>query len=184
MIEDIREAINFVKEEFGSDIESIKSLKASSEITYEYLWALFSPGTIIYSEIPHLPGIAQCLRIRNVTYRVATIGPDPPEFIMSCWVLNHDGEHFGLSRTLYPVGITEFAGALPITELPNGQFPLEFHPQGEAMRARLIAQGKAFVELSRRPSYKEFKGFRLRQKWNAGKNEYELRKFMVSKIIS
>jgi hypothetical protein len=179
LINDLLEAIGYVFEDFGPSIDNIDSLLSKGETTFEYLWALFRPGTIIFTEVPHLEGVPQVLLLRNGNYVKKSMLKEE-SFTMHCWTLSHDGICLGLSAPMYAISLEKFLGSRPITDLPI--FPFEHHPNRDSLRAALIRQGREFLTLLK-PSYREYRGPAIMEKYESLQEKHELRKFIVCACI-
>lgn len=139
MIEHLSVAIQFVYEDFGSRIADLESLLTHKEITYDLLWTICSPRTLVFTK-QTLLGQPQVMRVQETEYHN---GQDGVYFTIFCQSIAHDGEDFGTSKQSFRV--PSFDGARKIEELPG--FPLEFHSQKKTIRSELVDRGRTYVSL-------------------------------------
>ena len=136
-------------EELKESISARNDLVANGVITFEHLWTILEPGALIYGTDE---GKERLYELVSTSY-----GTDQRlgmEFInLYCWGVDWDGEKFGSSWD--NLRNFEFVGTKPITRL--AYFPLEFHPQKEELRQRLMMRGKLF-ELYAGYHFMEYKG--------------------------
>jgi len=132
--------VNFIKSKYASTISRLISLLKNDEITYDLLWILFKPNTIVY---------IICLDIEKPLCFRFDMGEEKTTanrvtyFHMECRYLDSDGLVFGEVWTA--LGVGKFAGVKRIVTLDA--FPLEYHPRRSEMRASLIERGRRFVSL-------------------------------------
>ncbi|KAL9577946.1 MAG: hypothetical protein Q9212_006038 [Teloschistes hypoglaucus] len=139
MIEHLSIAIQYVYEDFGSRIADLESLLSHNEITYDLLWTIFPPKTLVFTKRTMLVQ-PQVIKVRETEY---TNEQDGVYFEVTCHAIAHDGQDFGTSTMR--VRIPFFDGARKIEELPC--FPLKFHTQEEAVRSELVHRGRTYVSL-------------------------------------
>ncbi|KAI4248358.1 MAG: hypothetical protein LQ352_005929 [Teloschistes flavicans] len=139
MIEHLSIAIQFVYEDFGKRIADLESLLPHKEITYDLLWTIFPPRTLVFTKKTLLEQ-PQVMTVRETEY---VNSQDGVYFHLFCHSIAHDGEDFGTSRQRIRVPV--FDGARKIEELPG--FPLTFHSQEKAVRSELIDRGRTYVSL-------------------------------------
>ena len=131
--------IEHLDEEYESTTNQLNSLLAHRKITYDLLWALFKPGTLMYMTCPST-GLPQCIRYsfgkETNTIRMSDC------FEVQGQYLDYDGEVFGeATETLQ---LEMFHGARRIENLPI--YPLEFHPDPNVW-SRLVLADQKFVSL-------------------------------------
>ncbi|WDK21166.1 ATPase [Colletotrichum graminicola] len=152
--------LKYVDKDYAHVKKSLYPMLENGLITFELLWALFKPNTLVYTttygspDEPRVFKVEQAEKLTSVTkggfywidgklsvtsflYVAArhqlTLSP----------YLEFDGKRFGYG-TLYEK-ILEFRGARKITSLCA--FPLDFHKDKGAVEAALIDRGKRFVQL-------------------------------------
>ncbi|EFQ33968.1 ATPase [Colletotrichum graminicola M1.001] len=153
--------LKYVDKDYAHVKKSLYPMLENGLITFELLWALFKPNTLVYTttygspDEPRVFKVEQAEKLTSVTkggfywidgklsvtsflYVAArhqlTLSP----------YLEFDGKRFGYG-TLYEK-ILEFRGARKITSLCA--FPLDFHKDKGAVEAALIDRGKRFVQLA------------------------------------
>ncbi|KAI9774037.1 MAG: hypothetical protein M1839_001922 [Geoglossum umbratile] len=131
--------------------------------TFEYLWLLFIPGTVVYASDEDSNGNLSAFIVKSVTGGRRT-GPstEPSPYEITLWNLDFDGRYVGRSRRT--VELIPYDGEREISDL--AVFPEKFHVRDEEFKTKfgdrtlkevLIERGKAFYDLTRR-SYKGYKG--------------------------
>jgi hypothetical protein len=128
-------------------------------VTYEHLWTIYQPGSIIYSNSHN--GAPAAYRLRSGAYVKTQCGN---AYQLTVEAIDWDGNHFG--RSLEAIRVFEFLGTCSILGLKA--FPLSFHPHEEKVKELLIARGKKFEQLAG-SHYKEYDGFAV--SWDKDRNE-------------
>jgi hypothetical protein len=119
-------------------------------ITYDLLWTLFKPGTMIHCKCIGSEAI-RCIRFVSGEYQSPI---DKPEhFYIEGRCIDYDGKAFGETATA--TGILKFQGSRRIDQLDA--FPLKYHPEEERVLATLLDQGKKFIKMVS-AHHKEFNG--------------------------
>ncbi|KAJ7492168.1 P-loop containing nucleoside triphosphate hydrolase protein [Mycena latifolia] len=168
LVADITTALQFIQEDYAGTLGDF-DLLAHQEISYDLLWVLFPPNTLvyrfhIYTEQP------QILLARSFEYSVR---PDNSLYAkIACDVINNDGSSFGYARDILEIDI--FRGARRIVELPL--FPLDYHTGKQDLCNYAVQRGKKFVNLEAH-SYNEISGAAMRESIN---EQYEARQFKFS----
>lgn len=114
--------------------------KPSRHISFEYVWALFAPGSLIYS--------APVLKQPQV-FILQDYERDSEKITLTCWSYDWDGESF--SRAAYDFEIKKFPNRKAINSLDY--YPLEYHldkngqPDSDELKKSLIERGKRFREI-------------------------------------
>jgi hypothetical protein len=142
-----------LKKELRDVIAAKNDFIANRVITYEHLWTIFQPGCIVHNtEYGRDCGVkfSQGAYIEHNRYG--------PCFQLTCKQIDWDGEAFGWKST-NPL-VPGWLGTKPITELEA--FPLNFHPECEAITEKLLARGKVFEQLHGY-HYKNYKGTAIGQ---------------------
>lgn len=125
--------------EFGDISESMKDMQELGVITYEHLWTIFQPGSLVYSKQDNQD---RALRLQSSKY--GTDRNQAPCLWLTCIYIDFDGNHFGTQKL--NVQISKFEGTRPINTLTG--YPMEFHEQADEMRAKLIERGAKVESLS------------------------------------
>jgi len=155
LIADITTALRYVEEDHTGNIVDFTRLTAHQEITYDLLWALFVPNTLLY-HYHSMTEQAQVLLARSIYYSQR----ENLTFYayIDCYVIANDGESFGLARQ--GLEIDKYSGSCKIQHLTV--YPLMYHPDQDAIRDRAIKRGKKFTTMTRR-TYKGISGPAIRE---------------------
>lgn len=125
-------------------LRSLESTNEESIITFETLWTLFPPGTLIYGR--PFQGQDQVFVVKSNIKpwpRIRGRRRDDVSWSLLCWVYDWDGKSF--HRMCLRLEIEPFEGHKPVTWLPY--YPLDFHPDRESIRNGLIERGKKYRKL-------------------------------------
>lgn len=150
LINDIGTALRFVEEDYGGTLASLQSLLASGEITFDLLWAIFPPQELIVAMEHGVLRQPQALPLLSSDYGTRENGQR--YFWAKGSVITHDGEDFGKGD--FTTVINAFEGARKVSSLAF--YPLKFHHEEAALRERLIARGKKYVELLQAPTCRDY----------------------------
>lgn len=129
--------LDFIDEEFGEELSQSRNLLEQGLMTYDLLWTIFKPGSIVYSSMYGQP---QAFHANNYQYG----GGQRPCFHISTNYIDFDGEDFGTRSTA--VQVFPFRGTAPINALEA--VPQQLHRQSKELEALLIARGKKFQDLA------------------------------------
>ena len=139
-------------EELKNAIAAKLDLVKNGVITFEFLWTIFEPQTLVYS----VSDGKECVFKLNSS----STGTDQRrglDFLqLNVWSVDWDGTKFGQHVTY--LQDYEFAGTTPITSL--SAYPLEFHPEKENLMKRLVLRGKLFERFAGY-HYKAYRGVAL-----------------------
>lgn len=154
--------LNFLRTEYAGFLSELDSLLAHGEITFDYLWAVLKPRTLLYTRC-NQTSEPRALRLLEANKINEMSGYSP------CWQLNveyveyncqHDGfasgkeasngargqaPKFGLVAGLHQQVLEYFKGTRKITSL--GVYPLEYYPQLEELKSLLVARGRKWATL-------------------------------------
>jgi hypothetical protein len=121
-----------LKKEFKSMIDTLQDMRNKGVMTYEHLWTLFQPSITVFTR---QNGQETAMTLVSTRY-----GQDPngaPCFALTCKYVDWDGTEFGTHKI--KLTISHYAGTRRIRSL--NVYPLEYHNNAEAVRARLVARG-------------------------------------------
>ncbi|KAL0574391.1 hypothetical protein V5O48_007566 [Marasmius crinis-equi] len=142
LINDIEVAIRFIQEDFGGTILNLeKLLNTHQQITFQLLWALFKPNTLVYHFHP-LTEQHQILLAQSLEYEQTKKGSFA---FIYCRIIHNDGDSLGYARQV--LMIEKFSGARKVLEL--SAYPLEHHPDKAALHKRVVERGKKFVQMAK-----------------------------------
>lgn len=123
---------------------------ANSEITYELLWALFLPNSLLFTVDPG-SGEDRLIKLDWAEHRETH---DRGKFFqLDCHYVDFDGKIFGEANCT--LEIPEFRGVRKIDQL--GVYPIQYHNKEESLKKRLVERGRKFCEL-KGMHYRMYKG--------------------------
>ncbi|KAG9689190.1 P-loop containing nucleoside triphosphate hydrolase protein, partial [Aureobasidium melanogenum] len=125
-------------DEFQVLIESSRDMKAQGVMTYEALWTIFEPGTLVYAREE---GQDRVFNMLSSKYGVDK--DDKPVFSLKIRFIDFDGTKFGW--TVARINIPEFQGTCPIASL--AAYPVEYHSDEANLLKMLISRGSAVESL-------------------------------------
>lgn len=153
--------IKYLDKDYAEVKESLYPMLDRGIITFEYLWALWKPNTLVYSP---MYGFADDPRIFKVDIAVRqSIFLQGDIYLVDGKYLEFDGKRFGHGTVSEE--IPDFQGTRKITSLPF--YPLSYHKDETGVRRTLIERGKKFVALHG-AHYKAYSGIAyLKRKKNS-----------------
>ena len=131
---------DFMKDHYGSIARRFQVLFKQREISFDLLWVLYKPNSLIYTTCPGT-GKPRCVRF--ISAEVKTSVHKGKYLNMECRYLHNDSKRFG--EATIDLDISEFSWVQKINNL--SAFPLRFHKDEEAVRSQLIECGRKFVSL-------------------------------------
>jgi len=139
-IEHLGLLVDYLKSAYADTTHNLLSLLSDNHITYDLLWALFKPNSLVYTTCSgtHKP---RCVRY-NFGEEKTTIG-GAKHWSINCSYLEFNGEDMG--SAVIELTISKFRGAKRINELEA--FPLQYHAGGTGIRAELLRCGRMFMRL-------------------------------------
>jgi hypothetical protein len=140
---DLMAALRFVDEDYSQCVKEVKSLLSCREITWDFLWALFSPNIMIYNddEITEQP---QVFIFRGIEVEYTRAGT-------RYWSIRADfiadsRQKFGFASHRKGFVIHEYEGARKIRDLVT--YPLQFYENEAVLRKELVERGKKYSRLN------------------------------------
>jgi hypothetical protein len=172
LISDLAVALEFIQEDHGANIANFERLLSFEEITYDLLWALFTPNALVYHyhELTEQP---QVLLVRYIEYLQRQ---DKSKYVrVCCDTISCDGKSFGFARD-FSLEIDEYQGARKIQDL--NVFPLKYHIDAPAIRDHAVRRGKKVAQMFG-PTYHEIfpGGPAMKEVMMESKHGFEVRKF-------
>ena len=130
--------VDYLDNEYGPTADRLRSILDHGEITFDLLWALFVPNTLLYCKDQS----SEEARILKLDWgQVAVSQQLGKYFNLECRYVSYNGKSFAdASTTLI---IREFRGAMRIEQMQT--FPLQYHPDTEKVRQKLIDRGRKFT---------------------------------------
>jgi hypothetical protein len=133
-LSEIKAGLQFVAEEFKDMSESLKTLIPEQLITFQYLWSILPPNTLVYAK-----DIFEQDRVfRTRSHRVEKQEDGSVVLLLSVEHTDSSGTKLGVVRS--NLTIPQFDGAVSITGLPV--YPLAFHPDTATLKQELLARGR------------------------------------------
>ncbi|KAJ5610155.1 hypothetical protein N7510_006874 [Penicillium lagena] len=153
----LRVLVKYLDTDYADTKKTLYPLLENNTITFDLLWALYKPNTIVYTPTY---GNSDEPRAFKVEYAIKE-----SSFMKGVWYsvegryLEYDGKDFGFGTM--SAEVDSFKGARKITSLAC--YPLQYHRDPQALQARLIERGKRFVSL-RGMNYRFHKGMAFYKK--------------------
>ncbi|KAK3694192.1 ATPase [Podospora appendiculata] len=144
--------------EIGDDIKAFEDYVRNGIITFNHLWMIFQPCSVILSAHK---GPLSAFELSDSAYGANQCGR---YLQLRCDCVDYSGKTFG--RFTESITIPEFIGIRKITRL--NVFPWSFHEQKEAVAAALMQRGEIFEKLAGH-SYKSYSGAAIT--WDSQGNE-------------
>ena len=132
--------IGFIKTSYKSTAQRFLSLLQNDEITYDLLWALFKPNSVVYTTCFGTDK-PRCVLFDGGEEKATNFGAK--YYNMECRYLDYNGQVFGEASV--DLAIFKFRGRKRISTLKA--FPLQYHPDEEGIKAQLTQCGRKFVSM-------------------------------------
>jgi ATPase family associated with various cellular activities (AAA) len=138
-----------VSDEFRDVIDSSQDMIAKGVITFELLWTIFVPGSIVFTR---QDGQEMALKLISTKYGSRGQGQ------IVLWVqgryVDWDGSKFGSAKL--NIAIPQFQGTRKFSSL--AALPIDHHPDKEALLKRLLDRGNTFESIAG-SHYRAYSGF-------------------------
>ena len=155
VIFELSSLLEFTNEHCHHVISDLRELPPS-HITFDHLWTLFSPSTVLHTT----DMLQQVKLVRAESSRYVTRPNGSIVFCIFFDYLDSDGRQLGYVRSNH-IQIESFQPSIPVQEL--AAYPLRQHPECETLRKTLILRGESILPLHGR-HFKEYKGSALRER--------------------
>lgn len=132
--------LDYLKSAYADTTQSMLSLLSTGYITYDLLWALFTPNCLVYTTCSGTHK-HRCVRYSFGEEKKTILGGT--YWSLDCRYLDFNGEDLGLLPI--ELKIAKFRGAKRINALEA--FPLQYHAQATRIRADLLRCGRKFMSL-------------------------------------
>jgi hypothetical protein len=133
--------LRYIDEDYEDTRTTLKGMLKAGTITYNLVWALFKPNTIVYTPTYGNKDDPRCFKVDYCQEEEDWFGNK--KWNIEGRYLEYDGKVFGLGDHFSQ--IAAFKGPRKVANL--GAYPLSFHKEPEALREQLIERGKKFVAL-------------------------------------
>ncbi|KAF7166805.1 hypothetical protein CNMCM6106_002503 [Aspergillus hiratsukae] len=139
-LEHLHLLIDHLKQAFSAISQRLDSMLQHGHITYDLLWALFKPGSHVFTT---------CFGTKEPRCVIFDVGEEVTQsdetwFNLECRFLDYDGVRFGEAGIF--LRVAKFRGSKPIETLEA--FPLRHHPNHEQVRKDLVKRGQTFRNLA------------------------------------
>ncbi|TKA79105.1 hypothetical protein B0A49_01828 [Cryomyces minteri] len=151
--------------EFKNLIDASQDMKSKGVMTYENLWTLFQPGSMVYSR---QGGQDRVFKLHSAKYGQDRNGNNV--FWVTCQYIDFDGTRFGTNKL--NTSIQAYNGTKSINSLPT--FPLEFHAHRDDIRERVIERGGRFESYAG-SHYKAYNGMGWKRGQFGSKDKYSIK---------
>ncbi|RAR04715.1 P-loop containing nucleoside triphosphate hydrolase protein [Stemphylium lycopersici] len=150
---------NVLRTELQDVIKTLDDYVNHGIVTYEHIWVIYQPGTIVYSDSHN--GAPGAYKLRSGAYIETRCGK---AYQLTVEAIDWNGTSFG--RSVENIKLWEFSGTTRILGL--AAFPMYFHPYEEKIKQVLISRGEKFEALAG-SHYKSYDGFAV--SWDREGNE-------------
>ncbi|KAI1389583.1 P-loop containing nucleoside triphosphate hydrolase protein [Hypoxylon trugodes] len=140
---------DIISSEIRPHIDQVEDLLKNEVISFDYVWALFEPGTEVYSTAN---GQDRLFLVNGGHYQELMGGMKV--YTLLCRYIDTDGDLFGY--TTISLSIADFENVKPISEL--NVLPSHLHPQINEIRVQLQKRGRRF-EMLKGTHYKAYSGY-------------------------
>lgn len=139
--------LEYFRKDYRATLASIKNLTSHGEITFELLYAVLIPRTIVLTQ-NILTGELQALQLTSATLTSPGLGPPFYDVILEgVDVDDSDVLHInGFTRIQTRVLIPSFKGTVKITSLEI--YPIQYHPQQAEVREKLLNRGMKWAKIA------------------------------------
>ncbi|PSR74308.1 hypothetical protein PHLCEN_2v9925 [Hermanssonia centrifuga] len=145
--------LGFIEKEYENTLATLRSLLEERKISFELLWGLFLPGTILITHC-RTTGELLAVRLRSCVRQCASFS-EPQHWLLTCEYVDVDKGLPGY--TDLSVKIHDFPGVEVITDLPI--FPMDpyvVEPRRSELCEILMKRGQRRWELSRSWSHNDY----------------------------
>jgi hypothetical protein len=136
--------ISFLEDDYAHTLQKIADLTNNGEITFDLLWAIFLPQTLLFTLCP-TTSEPRAFRLGACKQQAGWLGQ--PHWELECeYADERDGSNheFGLVTTLF--SIQHFKGVKKISDL--SVYPLESHPTYKDVKQKLLDRGRRRLNLA------------------------------------
>ncbi|KAK7019025.1 AAA family ATPase [Favolaschia claudopus] len=144
--------LNFIETQFANTIEQVNNLRPQNLVSYDTLWTLFRPGTIMHSKIR---GYDRAFKVES--YYTVMCGQHVGFYSLGTF-MDYDGKNFG--KRTERLKIPPFAGSAFIPSLPFA--PLDMRTRKDDIHAALMKRGERFHSM-RGQCHGEYVGVAIEQ---------------------
>ncbi|SCO89614.1 related to TOB3 (member of AAA-ATPase family) [Fusarium oxysporum] len=164
--------IKYLDHDFESTKESLYPMLKNGLITFELLWALWKPDTLVYTTTYGNASEPRVFKVESAHLHHSVMRGS--YYHVEGKYMEFDGKRFGYGNT--SVEIDGFQGAKKIKSLPC--YPLQYHHNEQKLRLDLIERGKKFASLSG-VHYKSYKGIAFMKRRNGSVMKFNIQSSRV-----
>ncbi|KAK1585439.1 AAA family ATPase [Colletotrichum navitas] len=176
-VKDLKTALEFLDADFAKTRSNMQSLLEFGDITYDLLWALFTPRAVVYTEANTMKE-SQTYMFFSGEYVITPT--DERWYAIEGKMLHHDGDSLGWGFPTFK--IPHFMGTKKITSIDS--FPLNYHPEKQKIQEKLIERGRKYVDIVRQPVCLEYSGLAVRQETNLDGKVMEIQFASTGRIMA
>jgi hypothetical protein len=137
--------LSFLATDYRSTIATIERLTAHGEITFDLLYSVFVPRTLVVARCA-ITGLERLFELQSFTRTHVDNVPVYQLALESVDLVNRPAsQKVTVGRVSTYINIPHFKGAARIESLDV--YPLSFHASEAALRAAIVQRGKAWVGL-------------------------------------
>ncbi|KAG5757734.1 hypothetical protein H9Q72_014125 [Fusarium xylarioides] len=164
--------IKYLDHDFESTKESLYPMLKNGLITFELLWALWKPDTLVYATTYGNASEPRVFKVESAHLHHSVMRGS--YYHVEGKYMEFDGKRFGYGNT--SVEIDGFQGAKKIKSLTC--YPLQYHHNEQKLRLDLIERGKKFASLSG-VHYKSYKGIAFMKRRNGSVMKFNIQSSRV-----
>lgn len=124
-------------------IATLNNIKETGAVSFDNLWMIFAPGTLVAGREDGQLSVGRLLRIEFVEESESLLGRDPPKWRLKLARIDWNGSYCG-----YTVGFVEVAEFKDLKHIQDmATFPLHFMRDHEKVREALVMRGRRFASL-------------------------------------
>jgi hypothetical protein len=130
------------QEDFMSDMmKEIHGLTSTGNVTFDHLWSLFRPGTLVLLQNPHT-STKTIFRGAKVKVYEEITHKQNRHWELTVQYLGFDGKRVGMVQEKFT--FLAFSGVQEITSLPV--YPIQYHSDEDDLRKHLIERGRIYQD--------------------------------------
>lgn len=164
--------LKYLDHDFETTKESLYPMLKNGLITFELLWALWKPDTLVYATTYGNASEPRVFKVESAHLHHSVMRGS--YYHVEGKYMEFDGKRFGYGNT--SVEIDGFQGAKKIKNLPC--YPLQYHHNEQKLRLDLIERGKKFTSLSG-VHYKSYKGIAFMKRRNGSVMKFNIQSSRV-----
>ncbi|KAK5996979.1 ATPase family AAA domain-containingA-like-like protein [Cladobotryum mycophilum] len=169
--------VKYLDNDYAKIKDSLYPMLACGIITFELVWALWKPNTVVYSPTYGCQEEPRAFKVESAQRFSSILRGE--FYVIEGKYTEFDGKRFGYGKTF--LEIPHFQGAKKITSLPL--YPLKYHKNDQQIQRDLIERGKKFVALGG-TQYKAFAGMAfMKRKKQIVKFSIQQSRIMVDSAI-